>query len=63
MSSQKQRLCSFIPLNVVLEFLLPELRPRSGRGCETTIFVPVPETAMDEDHRLAGWKNDVGAAG
>lgn len=46
----KHRCIARVPVDISLEFLLPELAVRLWRRGVPTAFVPVPETAMNEYH-------------
>lgn len=49
----------FVVGDVPLEFFVPEGSVRFGRGGVFTPFMPVPEAAVDEYHRLVFWQYDV----
>jgi hypothetical protein len=46
----KHRCVAHVPVDISLEFLLPEFAVRLWRRGVPTAFVPVPETAMNEYH-------------
>lgn len=49
--------------NISREFLRPVLPVALGGGCDLASFVPVPETAMDENHGPVFRQDDVRLAG
>lgn len=54
---------AFVTVNVPLEFLTPELFVGSRNGCVATVFVPMPETAVNEYHCLVLREHKVRGAG
>lgn len=51
-----------VPVDISLEFLLPEFAVRLWRGGVPTAFVPVPETAVNEDHGPVFREHKIGRA-
>jgi len=48
-----------VACNVPLKFSSPELPICLGSGCITTAFVLVPETTVNEYHRLVFWEDQI----
>jgi hypothetical protein len=48
----------FIARNIFSQFLIPEIRI-GCRSATLTTIMPVPEAAMNENHRLVLWQNNV----
>ena len=53
----------YIALSVAADFLLPELCVAFGHYKVSASFVPVPETAVDEDDGLVFPQHDIWCAG
>lgn len=51
-----------VPVDVSLEFLLPEFAVRLWGGGVATVFVPVPETTVNEYHGPVFRENQIGRA-
>ena len=53
----------FITLDVALEFLRPEFHVGFRHRGDFAAFVAMPETAVDENHRMPFGQNDIGMSG
>ena len=53
----------FIAFNVAFEFLRPEFHIRFRHCGDFAAFMAMPETTVDENHRMPFGQNDIGMSG
>jgi len=50
---------SYVPFHIIGEFPFPELDVAFGGSSGSAARMPVPETAMDENHASSSRENDI----